>query len=179
VAVFVGEKNGAPATMSLYSVQTLSGSSPVATATKAFFKADKVTVKWNPAGSMVSLLFLIFFADVVVRSEVESSKAHRPTAFSLPFRFLPPRLSSSPPPTSIRPTSPTTERPTSTWLLSEEASSAESLSTRKDPFTISPGLPTPRNSESSTDVRSSLVPLPSHLFPSSPRADTLPSFLSF
>ncbi|KAL7414825.1 eukaryotic translation initiation factor eIF2A-domain-containing protein [Mrakia frigida] len=56
VAVFVGEKNGAPATMSLYSVQTLSGSSPVATATKAFFKADKVTVKWNPAGSMALFL---------------------------------------------------------------------------------------------------------------------------
>lgn len=56
VAVFVGEKNGAPASLSLFSIATLSGSQPTATATKSFYKADKVQVKWNPAGSMVRLL---------------------------------------------------------------------------------------------------------------------------
>jgi uncharacterized protein with WD repeat len=57
VAVFVGEKNGAPANMSLYSIQTLSGASPTATASKTFYKADKVVVKWNDAGSMVRIFF--------------------------------------------------------------------------------------------------------------------------
>ncbi|CED82824.1 Predicted translation initiation factor related to eIF-3a [Phaffia rhodozyma] len=56
VAVFVGEKKGAPATLSLYSIQTLKGSSPVATAKKTFYKADKITVKWNRAGNMVLFL---------------------------------------------------------------------------------------------------------------------------
>lgn len=68
LAVWVGEKKGAPATVSLYPLGRLVGDAnadadktetrdmPATTARKAFYKADKLTVKWNNAGNMVSLL---------------------------------------------------------------------------------------------------------------------------
>ena len=66
VAVWIGEKKGAPAIVSLYPISTLVGQSapeaektetremPTTTARKAFYKADKLQVKWNNAGTMVS-----------------------------------------------------------------------------------------------------------------------------
>jgi translation initiation factor 2A len=65
VAVWIGEKKGAPAIVSLYPISTLVGQSapdaekietrdmPTTTARKAFYKADKLQVKWNNAGTMV------------------------------------------------------------------------------------------------------------------------------
>ena len=67
VAVWIGEKKGAPAIVSLYPISTLVGQSapdadkietrdmPTTTARKAFYKADKLQVKWNNAGTMVRL----------------------------------------------------------------------------------------------------------------------------
>ncbi|RXK39670.1 hypothetical protein M231_03024 [Tremella mesenterica] len=49
LAVWLGERHGAPASLALY---TLSSLMPPTTARKAFYKADKLTVKWNPAGTM-------------------------------------------------------------------------------------------------------------------------------
>lgn len=66
VAVWIGEKKGAPAIVSLYPISALVGQSapdaektetrdmPTTTARKAFYKADKLQVKWNNAGTMVS-----------------------------------------------------------------------------------------------------------------------------
>lgn len=66
LAVWVGEKKGAPATVSLYPLSALVGAGnadaektetrdmPSTTARKAFYKADKLSVKWNNAGTMVS-----------------------------------------------------------------------------------------------------------------------------
>lgn len=56
LAVFVGEKNGAPASLSLYSMGNLKSETPAPTARKNFFKADKISVKWNKAGTMVLFL---------------------------------------------------------------------------------------------------------------------------
>ena len=65
VAVWIGEKKGAPAVVSLYPISKLVGQSapdaektetrdmPTTTARKAFYKADKLQVKWNNAGTMV------------------------------------------------------------------------------------------------------------------------------
>lgn len=73
VAVWTGEKNGAPASVALYPLSSLLGSKgikavngdgdgddkvetagmPMTTARKAFYKADKLNVKWNAAGTMV------------------------------------------------------------------------------------------------------------------------------
>lgn len=66
LAVWVGEKKGAPATVALYPLTRLIGEGnadaektetrdmPATTARKAFYKADKLQVKWNNAGTMVS-----------------------------------------------------------------------------------------------------------------------------
>lgn len=68
VAVWVGERKGAPASLALYSLSSLVGTSPkggddvqtetrdlpLTTARKAFYKADKLSVKWNAAGTTVS-----------------------------------------------------------------------------------------------------------------------------
>jgi len=71
IAVWIGEKKGAPAIVSLYPISTLLGQTasdaektetrdmPTTTARKAFYKADKLTVKWNNAGTMVRKLFTI------------------------------------------------------------------------------------------------------------------------
>ncbi|KAG9124395.1 hypothetical protein FRC07_011779 [Ceratobasidium sp. 392] len=53
VAVFIGEKKGAPATVRIYSLAALAGA---ATSQKTFYKADKATFKWNAAGTHVLLL---------------------------------------------------------------------------------------------------------------------------
>jgi translation initiation factor 2A len=65
IAVWVGEKKGAPATVALYPISALVGKAaadadktetrdmPTTTARKAFYKADKLQVKWNNAGTMV------------------------------------------------------------------------------------------------------------------------------
>nr|XP_019048990.1 translation initiation factor 2A [Kwoniella bestiolae CBS 10118]OCF27920.1 translation initiation factor 2A [Kwoniella bestiolae CBS 10118] len=48
VAIWIGEKKGAPASVSLYSLSSLLG--------KAFYKADKLHVKWNNAGTQALFL---------------------------------------------------------------------------------------------------------------------------
>lgn len=69
VAVWVGERKGAPASLALYTLSSLTGGAkanadgeetkvetrdmPMTTARKAFYKADKLQVKWNPAGTSV------------------------------------------------------------------------------------------------------------------------------
>jgi len=53
VAVFIGEKKGAPATVRIYGLAALAGA---ATCQKTFYKADKATFKWNAAGTHVLLL---------------------------------------------------------------------------------------------------------------------------
>lgn len=65
VAIWVGEKKGAPATVALYTLASLIGKPsgdadktenrnlPMTLARKAFYKADKLNVKWNNAGNMV------------------------------------------------------------------------------------------------------------------------------
>jgi len=73
VAVWMGERKGAPASLALYTLASLLGNTqtpegddyktesrdmPTTTARKAFYKADKLSVKWNNAGTMVSNLFL-------------------------------------------------------------------------------------------------------------------------
>lgn len=52
VAVFIGEKKGAPATVRIYSLAALGGAP---TSQKTFYKADKAVFKWNPAGTHVLL----------------------------------------------------------------------------------------------------------------------------
>jgi translation initiation factor 2A len=68
VAVWVGERKGAPANLGLFTLSILLGKKeleagadivvrdmPLTTARKAFYKADKLNVKWNKAGTMVGL----------------------------------------------------------------------------------------------------------------------------
>lgn len=52
IAVFIGEKKGAPATVRIYSLASLNGP-PLCQ--KTFYKADKATFKWNAAGTHVLL----------------------------------------------------------------------------------------------------------------------------
>ena len=58
LGVWLGEYKGAPASVNLYTLRALrdvgNGSLPVTQAKKSFFKGDKVVLKWNKAGSMVS-----------------------------------------------------------------------------------------------------------------------------
>ena len=58
LGVWLGEYKGAPASVNLYTLRALrdvgNGSLPVTQARKSFFKGDKVALKWNKAGSMVS-----------------------------------------------------------------------------------------------------------------------------
>lgn len=59
VAVFCGEKKGAPASVRVYSLASLipgQNEPPAPVAQKTFFKADKIQMKWNKTGS--SLLFM-------------------------------------------------------------------------------------------------------------------------
>jgi translation initiation factor 2A len=67
LAVWLGEKKGAPASVALYPLSSLLGKGtkdgeedktetkdmPMTTARKAFYKSDKLSVKWNNAGTMV------------------------------------------------------------------------------------------------------------------------------
>ncbi|QRW26833.1 eukaryotic translation initiation factor 2A [Rhizoctonia solani] len=52
LAVFIGEKKGAPATVRIYSLAALGGAPACQ---KTFYKADKATFKWNAAGTHVLL----------------------------------------------------------------------------------------------------------------------------
>lgn len=65
LAVWVGERKGAPASLALYPISSLlrkdgvsekteNRDMPMTTARKAFYQADKLSVKWNAAGTMVS-----------------------------------------------------------------------------------------------------------------------------
>ncbi|ODN77153.1 hypothetical protein L202_05681 [Cryptococcus amylolentus CBS 6039] len=71
VAIWVGEKKGAPASVGLWTLSALVGKGaangdgeiktetrdmPTTQARKAFYKADKLTVKWNNAGTMALFL---------------------------------------------------------------------------------------------------------------------------
>ncbi|CBQ69187.1 conserved hypothetical protein [Sporisorium reilianum SRZ2] len=59
IAVFCGEKKGAPASVRVYSLDSLipsPESAPAPVSQKTFFKADKIQIKWNKAGS--ALLFM-------------------------------------------------------------------------------------------------------------------------
>ncbi|EJT52370.1 hypothetical protein A1Q1_04581 [Trichosporon asahii var. asahii CBS 2479] len=67
MAVWVGERKGAPANLALYPVSSLVGKPasadktenremPITVARKAFYKADKLNVKWNNAGTMALFL---------------------------------------------------------------------------------------------------------------------------
>ncbi|WOO80461.1 Eukaryotic translation initiation factor 2A [Vanrija pseudolonga] len=71
VAVWVGEKKGAPASVALYPLSSLLGKAqaangeveqtenrdfPMTLSRKAFYKADKLNVKWNNAGTMALFL---------------------------------------------------------------------------------------------------------------------------
>ncbi|KAF9463413.1 eukaryotic translation initiation factor eIF2A-domain-containing protein [Collybia nuda] len=53
VAVFVGEKKGAPASIKIYGLLSLNG---LPTCQKSFYKADKAQIKWNTLGTQVLLL---------------------------------------------------------------------------------------------------------------------------
>ncbi|KAJ2928491.1 hypothetical protein H1R20_g8590, partial [Candolleomyces eurysporus] len=53
VAVFVAEKKGAPASIKVYGLLTLTGAP---TCQKTFFKADRAQIKWNTLGTQVLLL---------------------------------------------------------------------------------------------------------------------------
>lgn len=69
IAIWVGEKSGQPGGVRLYPLSQLVGGVevkedaqvinkdiPVALSRKAFYKADKLTVKWNNAGNMALFL---------------------------------------------------------------------------------------------------------------------------
>ncbi|GAC74389.1 predicted translation initiation factor related to eIF-3a [Moesziomyces antarcticus T-34] len=59
IAVFCGEKKGAPASVRVYPLASLIPSPetpPAPVSQKTFFKADKIQIKWNKAGS--ALLFM-------------------------------------------------------------------------------------------------------------------------
>eukprot|EP01137_Pigoraptor_chileana_P011449 Opistho-2@62360 len=51
LAVFVPGSKGAPSTVKLYNAAALSQGAPIAS--KSFYKADKVVLSWNPAGSAI------------------------------------------------------------------------------------------------------------------------------
>ncbi|RDB19482.1 Eukaryotic translation initiation factor 2A [Hypsizygus marmoreus] len=53
VAVFVGEKKGAPASVKIYGLLTLAGPP---TCQKSFFKADRAQIKWNTLGTQVLVM---------------------------------------------------------------------------------------------------------------------------
>ena len=53
IAVFVAEKKGAPASIKIYGLSTLSG---LPTCQKTFFKADRAQIKWNTLGTQVLCL---------------------------------------------------------------------------------------------------------------------------
>ncbi|KAG6827789.1 hypothetical protein H0H87_003622, partial [Tephrocybe sp. NHM501043] len=53
VAVFVAEKKGAPASIKIYGLLTLSGAP---TCSKSFFKAHRCQIKWNTLGTQVLVL---------------------------------------------------------------------------------------------------------------------------
>ncbi|KAF8129365.1 eukaryotic translation initiation factor eIF2A-domain-containing protein [Boletus edulis] len=61
VAVFVGEKKGAPASVKIYGLLALSG---VPTCSKTFYKADRAQIKWNDLGTQ---------ALIVTQTEVDNS----------------------------------------------------------------------------------------------------------
>ncbi|KAL5636256.1 hypothetical protein ACGC1H_004913 [Rhizoctonia solani] len=50
IAVFIGEKKGAPATVRIHSLDTLEGAPA---SQKTFYKADKAVFKWNATGTYV------------------------------------------------------------------------------------------------------------------------------
>lgn len=56
VAVFFPEKKGAPAFVKVYALSALLTPTPAHVAQKSFFKADKVTFKWNAAGTSLLLM---------------------------------------------------------------------------------------------------------------------------
>ncbi|OAV98889.1 hypothetical protein PTTG_09934 [Puccinia triticina 1-1 BBBD Race 1] len=56
ISAFVGEKNGAPASVKIYPLAGLKDSSPAALTQKTFFKADKIQMKWNRSGTSVLIL---------------------------------------------------------------------------------------------------------------------------
>jgi hypothetical protein len=67
LAVWVGERKAAPATFALYPLSSLLGKGgsqektenrdmPMTMARKAFYLADKLSVKWNAAGTMASVV---------------------------------------------------------------------------------------------------------------------------
>ena len=83
VAVWMGEKKGAPASLALYTLSSLVGKAadetavngedktetrdiPMTTARKAFYKADKLSVKWNPAGTMVCLRVMSYKVEILI-----------------------------------------------------------------------------------------------------------------
>jgi len=67
VGVWLGEYKGQPASVNLYTLRVLrdvgNGSLPVTQARKSFFKGDKVVLKWNKIGSMVSSRWPVFSAE--------------------------------------------------------------------------------------------------------------------
>lgn len=56
IAAFFPEKGGMPAFVRIYSLASIMSGSEAPTAQKSFFKADKVTMKWNKAGSSLLLM---------------------------------------------------------------------------------------------------------------------------
>jgi hypothetical protein len=59
LGVWLGEYKGQPASVNLFTIRSLldaagSNALPSAMARKNFFKGDKVVMKWNKAGTMVS-----------------------------------------------------------------------------------------------------------------------------
>ncbi|KAK4686187.1 translation initiation factor 2A, partial [Tremellales sp. Uapishka_1] len=68
LAVWIGERKGAPATVAIYTLSVLLGNGgkengevetrdmPMTMARKSFYKADKLNVKWNNAGTMALFL---------------------------------------------------------------------------------------------------------------------------
>lgn len=141
VAVWVGEKKGAPASVALYPLSALLGKAqaangdveqtenrdfPMTLSRKAFYKADKLNVKWNNAGTMVGCL-----------QRIGSS---------------PTRPCSSLTPTSTTLASRTTVRPTSTSLVWTASLTAWSTSTRRAPSMTSTGTPTRASSPCATAV---------------------------
>ena len=96
IAVWLGERKGAPASVALYTLSSLLPKSadgektetrdmPMTMARKAFYKADKLNVKWNAAGTMVSSCFLkLGRADAGIRP----SSSHTPMWTNLESRTM-------------------------------------------------------------------------------------------
>jgi translation initiation factor 2A len=97
VAIWVGERKGAPAYVSLYPVSSLVGKGaangdadktenrelPQTVARKAFYKADKLTVKWNNAGTMVRFRIVLDVTNPSAcssRTRMSTTRASRTTA---------------------------------------------------------------------------------------------------